>query len=520
MYMSNTSLKTTGECKEWREINWSKVERRVFKLQKRIYRASQRGDVIAVRKLQKMLLESWYGRLLAVRSSVSRVKPNPLSTFEGGESLTSPARKGFREKVLIDETYPENKSRYSSRISQSDYGEKTLGVGGVKSLSPEKCFALAKRLKLDRRVKPLGRTVQDRAWQILVRIALESQWEPKFELCCYRFGLRESCQDAIEAIVNCVKFQPKYLLKADITNCFDCLDYERLFKKLDIYSTLRQQIRVWLKDGVMDGKELFLKEEVISPLLAKMVFHGIEEEIKHYFQMLNEKCAGLSLIRYGGNLAIAHEDIEVVQKCQDIITESLSDLCLGLKPSQIKIYHTLNMCGQEKSGFDFLGFNIRQYKVSKNQSKLGFKTKIKPTVESIKSHYFQIAKVIDKHKSAPQAVLIRKLNPIVKNWVNYYLTFVSKKIFQDLDNLIFQKLWGWSKRRHPNKNNRWISQKYWQIIGENKREFSGSGENGSQVRLLRHVDWMYGRNETAICGNYRNVKTANNGTGGTLLIRA
>ena len=48
------------------------------------------------------------------------------------------------------------------------------------------------------------------------------------------------------------------------------------------------------------------------------------------------------------------------------------------------------MCGQEKSGFDFLGFNIRQYKVSKNQSKLGFKTKIKPTVESIKSHYFQI----------------------------------------------------------------------------------------------------------------------------------
>ncbi|MDE5115906.1 MAG: reverse transcriptase N-terminal domain-containing protein, partial [Trichodesmium sp. St2_bin2_1] len=85
--MSNTSLKTTGECKEWREINWSKVERRVFKLQKRIYRASQRGDVIAVRKLQKMLLESWYGRLLAVRSSVSRVKPNPLSTFEGGESL-------------------------------------------------------------------------------------------------------------------------------------------------------------------------------------------------------------------------------------------------------------------------------------------------------------------------------------------------------------------------------------------------------------------------------------------------
>ena len=110
----------------------------------------------------------------------------------------------------------------------------------------------------------------------------------------------------------------------------------------------------------------------------------------------------------------------------------------------------------------------------------------------IRSHYCHIAEVIDKYKSASQAVLIRKLNPIVKSWVNYYSKlFVSKKIFQDLDNLIFQKLWGWAKRRHPNQNNHWIYQKYWQSIGENKREFFGSDKNGSQVRLLRHANLIY-----------------------------
>ncbi|WP_371357387.1 group II intron maturase-specific domain-containing protein [Hydrocoleum sp. CS-953] len=329
-------------------------------------------------------------------------------------------------------------------------------------------------------------TVQDLAWQILVKIALENQWEAKFESYCYGFRLGESCGDAIEAIVNCVKFQPKYLLKADITKCFECLDYERLLKKLDTYPSLRKQIRVWLKDR----KELFLTDEVISPLLVNIAFLGIEEQIKHYTETLFIKCQGLGLIRYGGNLVVAHEDIEVVQKCQDIIRESLSDLCWELKPSQITISHTLYICGEEEPGFDFLGFNIRQYEVSKNQSKLGFQTKIKPSAESIRSHYCQVAEVIDKHKSAPQAALIRKLNSIVKNWVNYYSTFVSKKTFQDLDNLIFQKLWGWAKRRHPNKNNFWICQKYWQTIGENKREFSGIGKNGSQVRLLRHADWI------------------------------
>ena len=63
--MSKTeSIKTTVE---WKTTNWRKLERVVFKLQKRIYQASQRGDVKAVRKLQKALMKSWSARMLAVR---------------------------------------------------------------------------------------------------------------------------------------------------------------------------------------------------------------------------------------------------------------------------------------------------------------------------------------------------------------------------------------------------------------------------------------------------------------------
>jgi RNA-directed DNA polymerase len=42
---------------EWRHINWRKLEKRVFKLQKRIYQASQRGDVKAVRRLHSYVDE-------------------------------------------------------------------------------------------------------------------------------------------------------------------------------------------------------------------------------------------------------------------------------------------------------------------------------------------------------------------------------------------------------------------------------------------------------------------------------
>ncbi|NEO96780.1 MAG: group II intron reverse transcriptase/maturase, partial [Moorea sp. SIO3G5] len=61
--------KTQGltQKSEWNTVNWRKLEITVFKLQKRIYQASKRGDVPVVRKLQKTLMKSWSAKMLAVR---------------------------------------------------------------------------------------------------------------------------------------------------------------------------------------------------------------------------------------------------------------------------------------------------------------------------------------------------------------------------------------------------------------------------------------------------------------------
>lgn len=52
---------------EWKHLNWRKLEKCVYKLQKRIYKASERGDVKAIRRLQKTLMKSWSARVFAVR---------------------------------------------------------------------------------------------------------------------------------------------------------------------------------------------------------------------------------------------------------------------------------------------------------------------------------------------------------------------------------------------------------------------------------------------------------------------
>jgi RNA-directed DNA polymerase len=57
----------TKRMMEWKAIPWRKLERKVFKLQTRIFKARRRGDLKAMRKLQKTLARSWSGKCLAVR---------------------------------------------------------------------------------------------------------------------------------------------------------------------------------------------------------------------------------------------------------------------------------------------------------------------------------------------------------------------------------------------------------------------------------------------------------------------
>jgi RNA-directed DNA polymerase len=92
--------------------------------------------------------------------------------------------------------------------------------------------------------------------------------------------------------IRAIRYKAKYVLDADIAKCFDRIDHEALLRKLNTFPTIRRQIRAWLKAGVMDDKQLFPTSEgtpqggVISPLLANIALHGMEERIKQYAETL------------------------------------------------------------------------------------------------------------------------------------------------------------------------------------------------------------------------------------------
>ena len=466
---------------EWNQLPWRKLERGLFKLQKRIYRASQRGDVKTFRRLQKLLMKSWSAKCLAVR-----------------------------------------------RITQDNTGKKTAGVDGLKSLTPKQRLNLVNNLNLGSKASPTRRvwipkpgreekrplgipTMRDRALQALVKLALEPEWEARFEPNSYGFRPGRSCHDAIEAIFSAIHSKAKYVLDADIAKCFDCIDHSALINKINTFPLIRRQIGAWLKAGVIDDKQLLPTSEgtpqggVISPLLANIALHGMEERIKTFVETCDlkrsdgryqlpkrDKRDSISLIRYADDFVILHEDLTVVQGCREIISGWLTDIGLELKPSKTRLTHTLEEHEEEKPGFNFLGFHIRQYPVGKYTTgkntkgePLGFKMIITPSKEKCKEHYQQISDVIESHKATPQSALIGILNPIIRGWANYYSTTVSKKAFSKMDALTYTKLKSWATHRHRNKGQKWITDKYWKTIGGDNWVFATRQEK-KFLRLLKH----------------------------------
>ena len=77
---------------EWNTLPWRQLEKRVFKLQKRIYQASTRDDVKTVRKLQRLILNSWSSKCLAVRRVTQDNQGKRTAGIDGLKNLTPKQR--------------------------------------------------------------------------------------------------------------------------------------------------------------------------------------------------------------------------------------------------------------------------------------------------------------------------------------------------------------------------------------------------------------------------------------------
>lgn len=471
----------------WDSIEWTQVNSRVSRIQHRIYKASRKGDTKRVHWLQKFLIRSLDAKLLAVRQVTSLNKGKLTAGVDKKVVVTAEERINLAMNLELD-------------------GQAT----------PIRRVWIPKPGKAEKR--PLGiPTIRDRACQALAKFALEPQWEAIFEPNSYGFRPGRSAHDAIESIfLNLHHNRPKWVFDADIKKCFDRIDHDALLGKLNTYPQMHRQIRAWLKAGVMEGYANRPSETVgessigtpqggiISPVLANIALHGLENHLKSYVaklpmkpnpssgrgRLVKEKALGI--VRYADDFVIFHENKMILELCISETKKWLEQIGLEISEEKSALRCT-------RGGFNFLGFQI----ITVRKITVGrYKVKIVPSKKAKNNFLLKIRDIIQLNKSVSSYDLICMLRPVILGWANYYRYCECKSTFHKLTHMIFQKIRAWVFRRDSRNGRLFVKEKYfpsgktytmyglehrdnWILNG--KRKFKGGVV---KENFLPHIVWV------------------------------
>lgn len=447
----------------WNTIDastWSKVEKKVHRIQYRIFVASRSNKKVLVHWLQRRLVNSLEARLLAVRRTTILARGR-LTEGTDGKVITT------------------NKERLQLAVEGLTLDGKSSSIRRVWIPKPGK-----------KEKRPLGiPTIRDRAKQALALLALEPEWEAKFEPNSFGFRPGRSSQDAIEAIFANLRVRndrTKWVFDADIKKCFDKISHEALLTKLETYPAMKKQIRSWLKAGILDYRSVpkfSLPTEgtpqggVISPLLANIALHGLENHLKDYVASvpglpypganrgIKPKREALGIVRYADDFVVTHTNLEILKECMVETEKFLSTVGLTISEEKSKLR-------KASEGFNFLGFHIVQIKNKQS----GYRVKIYPAEKNQLSLLEKTRRIIGQSKSVPARLLIKRLAATTIGWANYFKYCECSLVFRKLDHQIWGQLRAWVFRTSTRKSRTELVLRYfpkgetWTYLGKEHKD--------------------------------------------------
>jgi len=442
---------------DWDAVDWRRHEDNVGRLRKRIFKATQDGDLATVRNLQKLMLRSWSNTLISVRQATQRNAGRGTAGVDGELALTSPARTELAVQVHRE------RSSWQPRPVKRVYIPKA-----------------GNRAKL----RPLGiPVIADRCHQGRVRAALEPEWEARFEPRSYGFRPGRGCQDAIGAIFNTChgpRAKRVWALDADLAAAFDRIDHSRLLEALGSFPA-RDMIREWLTAGVIEtGKGFTPTAEgtpqggVISPLLMNVALHGLEHAAGVRY-ITSGRQAGDTVP--GSPVVIRYAD-DMIALChtRQQAEQVKARWAQWLAPRGLVFNEDKTRIAALSTGFDFLGFNVRRY---------GPTLLIKPSTAAVQRIRERLKTEMRALRGSNAAAVLAALTPIIRGWAAYYRGVVSSRTFKALDDYMWTLTYKWTTRGHANKSRTWVVTRYFGKFNKFRNDRWVFGDAASGAYLVK-----------------------------------
>lgn len=272
--------------------------------------------------------------------------------------------------------------------------------------------------KANGKMRPLGiPTIRDRIVQMSCKMVIEPIFEADFEDGSYGFRPKRSAKQAVVKIKEKLVQGKTEVYDADLSSYFDTIPHEKLMKLIAMRISDRKilhLIKLWLKapvkeDGKMGGGKKNKKGTpqggVISPLLANIYLHLVDKIVKKH-----DAFRGMSLVRYADDFVIMGE--KITSRALMMLRKLLERMELSINEEKTRLINA------ESDSFDFLGFTFRLDRSLYNKDRRYWN--VLPSKKAYQQVVSKIREVLIPCRQKAPIYAVRKLNPILRGWLNYF----------------------------------------------------------------------------------------------------
>jgi RNA-directed DNA polymerase len=267
-------------------------------------------------------------------------------------------------------------------------------------------------------------TVIDRLFQQAIAQWLSTKYEGEFSN--YSYGFREG-RNAHQAVLQAQEYVNEgyeWVIELDLEKFFDKVHHDRLMSTLAKKLTdkrILKLIRSYLTSGIMEGGVCSPRTEgspqgsPLSPLLSNIVLDELDKELL---------ARGHRFVRYADDCSIYVKSEKSAQRVMESITEYIE------KKLKLKVNRTKSKVSRPQESM-LLGFSFYR-------DKEGWQVRIAPkSLERIKR---KIKEKTKRNDPAPAKEKIKKMEALIRGWVNYFAIAKGKKKMQELDELVRTRL--------------------------------------------------------------------------------
>jgi RNA-directed DNA polymerase len=326
-------------------------------------------------------------------------------------------------------------------------------------------------------------TVADRVAQTVVAARLEKNVEPKFHDDSYGYRPGRSALDAAgKCRERCWKHD--WVIDLDIQKFFDSVPWDLIVKAAEANTDQRWVIlyvKRWLQapvqmpDGTIAERDRGTPQgSAVSPVLANLFLHYA------FDTWMAREFPAVPFVRYVDDAVVHCVSERQAQYVLAALGKRMEEVGLRLHPGKTRIVYCKDGTRRgsyERTSFTFLGFTFRA-RSARSKHEVNF-TGFLPAIskDALKKISGELRQWRIHHRTG-QAMgeLARRINPIVRGWMQYYGAFYRSALHPFLQRINTYLM-------------RWLRKKYKRLKGYRKAQAAWQRITRQYPRLFAHWAW-------------------------------